>query len=154
MTTNLNERMVKIILPNILGYERIAMASSASFAKMFDFSFERIEDLKTIVAEAAINAMQHGNKGCTDSVVTVTIRFKNNAIHVAVTDQGEGIAEVPPKPDINRIMNQLDPPVGFGVFLIQELADGVEFNLDTDNGHCVNIVVKKDSNQVEDAARK
>ena len=29
-----------------------------------------------------------------------------------------------------------------------------EFNIDTDNGHCVNIVVKKDSNQVENAARK
>ena len=147
MATNLNERMEKIILPNILGYERVAMASSASFAKMFGFSFERIEDLKTIVAEAAINAMQHGNKGCSDSEVTVTIRFKDNAIHVAVTDQGDGIAEVLPKPDINRIMNKLDPPVGFGVFLIQELADGVEFNIDTGNGHCVNIVVKKDPNR-------
>ena len=51
-------------------------------------------------------------------------------------------------------MKKQDPPVGFGVFLIQELADGVEFNIDTDNGHCVNIVVKKDSNQVENAARK
>ena len=100
MATNLNERMVKIILPNILGYERIAMASSASLAKMFGFSSERIEDLKTIVAEAAINAMQHGNKGRTDSEVAVTIRFKDNAIHVAVTDQGDGIAEVLPKPDI------------------------------------------------------
>ena len=139
--------MVKIILPNILGYERIAMASSASLAKMFGFSSERIEDLKTVVAEAAINAMQHGNKGRMDSEVAVTIHFKDNAIHVAVTDQGDGIAEVLPKPDINRIMNKLDPPVGFGVFLIQELADGVEFNIDTDNGHCVNIVVKKDSNR-------
>jgi serine/threonine-protein kinase RsbW len=154
MATNLNERMVKIILPNILGYERIAMASTASLAKMFGFSSERIEDLKTVVAEAAINAMQHGNKGRMDSEVAVTIHFKDNAIHVAVTDQGDGIAEVLPKPDINRIINMQDPPVGFGVFLIQELADGVEFNIDTDNGHCVNIVVKKDSNQVENAARK
>jgi serine/threonine-protein kinase RsbW len=121
---------------------------------MFGFASERIEDLKTIVAEAAINAMQHGNKGHADSEVTVTIRFKDNAIHVAVTDQGDGIAEILPRPDIDRIMNNLDPPVGFGVFLIQELADGVEFNKDTGNGHCVNIVVKKDSNQVEDAARK
>ena len=154
MATHLNARTVKIILPNILGYERIAMASSASFAKMFGFASERIEDLKTIVAEAAINAMQHGNKGHADSEVTVTIRFKDNAIHVAVTDQGDGIAEILPRPDIERIMNNLDPPVGFGVFLIQELADGVEFNKDTGNGHCVNIVVKKDSNQVKDAARK
>jgi serine/threonine-protein kinase RsbW len=144
MAINLNERMVKIILPNIIGYERIAMASSASLAKMFGFSPERIEDLKTVVAEAAINAMQHGNKGRADSEVTVTILFKDNAIQVAVTDQGEGIAEILPKPDIERIMNNQDPPIGFGVFLIQELADEVEFNQDNDNGHCVNIVVKKD----------
>jgi len=57
MATNLNERFVRVILPNMIGYERIAMASSASFAKMFGFSAERIEDLKTVVAEAAINAM-------------------------------------------------------------------------------------------------
>lgn len=145
MTTNLNERMVKIILPNILGYERIAMASSASLAKMFGFSSERIEDLKTIVAEAAINAMQHGNKGRGDAEVVVTIGFKDNAIHVKVADQGEGIAEVLPKPDIERIIDNLDPPVGFGVFLIQELADEVEFNLDTESGHSVNIVVKKET---------
>jgi len=154
MTTNLNERMVKITLPNILGFERIAMASSASLAKMFGFTSGRIEDLKTIVAEAAINAMQHGNKGRTDSEITVTIGFKDDAVHVAVTDQGDGFAEIFPKPDIDQIINNLDSAVGFGVFLIQELADEVEFNAETESGHCVNMVVKKDPNQVEDAAGK
>jgi len=137
--------MVKITLPNIVGYERIAMASSASLAKMFGFSAGRIEDLKTIVAEAAINAMQHGNKGCTDSEITVTIGFKDNAIHVAVTDQGDGIAEVLPKPDIDQVMSNPDFQIGFGVYLIQELADEVEFNTDTESGHCVTIVVQKNS---------
>jgi len=146
--------MVKITLPNILGFERIAMASSASLAKMFGFSSGRIEDLKTIVAEAAINAMQHGNKGRTDSEITVTIGFKDDAVHVAVTDQGDGFAEIIPKPDIDQIISNLDSVVGFGVFLIQELADEVEFNAETESGHCVNMVVKKDPNQVEDAAGK
>ena len=144
MTTQLNAPPVKIILPNILGYERIAMASSASFAKMYGFSSERIEDLKTIVAEAAINAMQHGNKGREDSEVVVTLGLKDNAIHVEVSDHGDGISEVLPKPDIERIMNNQDPPIGFGVFLIQELADEVKFNLDTDSGHRLTLVVKKD----------
>ena len=145
MATNINDRMVKITLPNIMGYERIAMASSASLAKMFGFSAGRIEDLKTIVAETAINAMQHGNKGRTDSEITVTIGFKDNAIHVAVTDQGNGFEEILSKPDIDDIMSNPDSPIGFGVFLIQELADEVEFNTDTESGHCVTIVVKKDS---------
>ncbi len=127
----------------MVGYERIAMASLASYARMFDFSPERIEDLKTIVAEAAINAMQHGNKGRPDAVVTVDLNFKDDAIQIMVTDEGNGIQELLPKPDIDRILAELDPPIGFGVFLIQELADEVEFNLDTDKGHCLRMVVKK-----------
>jgi serine/threonine-protein kinase RsbW len=62
MPTSFNDKAVEIVMDNKLGYERVAMACAASFAKMMGFSDERIEDLKTVVAEAAINAMQHGNK--------------------------------------------------------------------------------------------
>ncbi len=145
LTTNPDQQKVIIILPNIIGHERVAMASSASFAKMYGFSSARIEDLKTVVAEAAINAMQHGNKGREGAEVVVTLRYKDNAIHVEIADQGDGIAEVLPKPDIEKIMNNQDPPIGFGVFLIQELSDEVEFNLKSESGHSVNIVVKKNT---------
>ena len=143
MSSNLNERVVKIILPNTIGYERIAMASLASFAKMFDFPSDRIEDLKTVVAEAAINAMQHGNKGRMDALVTIATSFKDDALRISVIDEGDGINEVLPKPDIDRIIDELDPPSGFGVFLIQELADEVEFNADSDEGHCLRMIIRK-----------
>lgn len=136
--------MVKIILPNIPGYERVAMASSASLAKMYGFSSERIEDLKTIVAEATVNAMLHGNKGQEDLEVIVAIGFNENAIQVDVFDHGNGITEVLPKPDIEKIINNQDSPIGFGVFLIQELADEVEFNRHTESGHKLRMVIKKD----------
>ena len=145
MAANLKKRMVKIFLPNILGYERIAMASSAAFAKMHGFSSERIEDLKTIVAEATINAMQHGNNGREDLEVIVAIRYNDNAIQVEVFDHGNGITAVLPKPDIERIINNQDSAIGFGIFLIQELADEVEFNLDTKIGHKLKMVIKKHS---------
>ena len=67
MGLNLNERIVKVILPNMLGYERIAMASLASFAKMYDYPPKRIEDLKTVVSEAAIK------------FVGATLKVKTNA---------------------------------------------------------------------------
>lgn len=143
MGSNLNERVVKIILPNMVGYERIAMASVASFAKMFNFSSDRIEDLKTIVAEAAINAMLHGNKGRSDALVTIATSFRDDALQISVIDEGDGIKEVLPKPNIDRIIEELDPPTGFGVFLIQELADEVEFNTDSAKGHCLRMVIKK-----------
>ena len=69
MATNVNERNIEVILPNRMGYERIAMASSASFAKMYGFSPARIEDLKTVVAEATVNAMQHGNRAAYECAV-------------------------------------------------------------------------------------
>jgi anti-sigma regulatory factor (Ser/Thr protein kinase) len=38
----------------------------------------------------------------------------------------------------------LDPPVGFGLFLIKQLADQVEFNK-IDGGHVVNMAIKMNS---------
>ena len=143
MTSSLNERVVKLTLPSTIGYERIAMSSLASFAAMYDFPAERIEDLKTVIAEAAINAMQHGNKWRPDTQVHIRFNFLDNAIQITVSDEGAGIKELLPQPDIDRIVNQLDPPVGFGIYLIRELADEVEFNAAAENGHCLKMVVKK-----------
>jgi serine/threonine-protein kinase RsbW len=143
MAKNLNDQAVKLILPNAIGYERIAMASLASFAKMYGFAPDRIEDLKTVVAEAAINAMEHGNHGRPDAAVEIEFIFYENAIRISVTDEGDGIKVDPPKPDIERIINEFDSPVGFGIYLIRKLADAVEFNTDINKGHCLTMVVKK-----------
>ncbi len=141
MNTVSHERTVEVTLTNQLGYERVAMACSESFAKMFGLPPERIEDLKTVVGEAAINAMQHGNKGRSGARVTVFMNFKNDAVNVWVVDEGEGIKHLPPKPDIERIMDNLDPPIGFGVFLIKELSDQVEFNDMINGDHEVSMSI-------------
>ena len=143
MATNLNETTIEVILPNQIGYERIAMASSASFAKMFGYSPARIEDLKTVVAEAAVNAMQHGNKGRPDGRVTVQMNLKDDTIYITVTDDGEGIKNIHPKPDIDRIIDKLDPPTGFGTFLIKQLVNDVDFNVRTEKGHGLRMTIKK-----------
>ena len=142
MTTDSHERTVEVTLTNQLGYERVAMACSESFAKMFGLPPERIEDLKTVVGEAAINAMQHGNKGRSGARVTVFMNFKNDAVNVWVVDEDEGIKHLPPKPDIERIMDNLDPPIGFGIFLIKALSDQVEFNEMVNGNHAVRVAIK------------
>jgi serine/threonine-protein kinase RsbW len=142
MSTAINQKTVEVILANQLGYERIAMACSASFAKMMGFAAERIEDLKTVVSEAAINAMQHGNKGRPDAKVAVFMNFSDDSINVCVTDEGDGIKNFPPRPDIARIIDNLDPPVGFGLLLITQLADRVEFNQMIDGGHVVKMTLR------------
>jgi serine/threonine-protein kinase RsbW len=142
MSTPLNEKSIEITLPNQLGYERIAMASAGTFGKMVGLSPERIEDLKTIVAEAAINAMQHGNKQRPDARVTISMHFKDDTIHIAVMDQGEGFKAFLPDPDIERIVNELDPPIGFGTFLIRKLADEVKVGKTPDGASVVRMTIK------------
>ncbi len=138
----MSTQTIEVRLANKLGYERIAMACSASFAQMMGMLPERIEDLKTIVSEAAINAMEHGNKGRPDAKVTVSINCQDNTIYVMVTDEGNGIKHFPPKPEIEKIIEDLESPVGFGLFLIEQLADQVEFNKEANGGHMVKMAIK------------
>lgn len=138
----LDERTVEVSLPNRLGYERIAMDCSASFARMAGLGKERIEDLKTAVSEACLNAIEHGNKGRPDARVVITMNFKEDAFSVSVMDEGEGIPEMPEEPDIDKKVANLQTPRGLGIYLIKQLTDKVEFNKKTGDGHVVRMVIK------------
>ena len=138
----LDEQTIEVDLPSKIGYERIAMQCSASFAKMVGFGPERIEDLKTVVSEACLNAMEHGNKEDPNTRVTVKMNFNDNSITVFVKDEGTGVQKFPGDPDIRKKIEKLEPPRGLGIFLIKELADQVEFNQMTKNGHVVRMVIK------------
>ena len=59
--TNVKSTSVEVRLPSRLGYEKVAMSTAAAVAKLMGFKPERVEDLKTAVAEACINAIEHGN---------------------------------------------------------------------------------------------
>jgi serine/threonine-protein kinase RsbW len=133
---------VEMVLPNEIGYERVAMACSAAFAQMMGMAPDRIEDLKTVVAEAAINAMEHGNLGRSDARVTVSIRHADGALQVAVTDEGRGITTVVPEPDIEQLIENMGEPVGFGMFLINQLSDAVEFDTGANGGHTVRMTLR------------
>src|SRR5210317_699704 len=90
-----DERTVEVDLPNVNGYERIAMECSASFAKIGGLEKDRIEDLKTAVAEACLNAMEHGNKGRPDARVVVSMHLGDKDFRVSVKDEGNGISQIP-----------------------------------------------------------
>jgi serine/threonine-protein kinase RsbW len=117
------------------------MACSASFARIHGLSPARIEDLKTIVAEAATNAIQHGNRGRSEARVTIMLKLTANVLNVKVTDEGRGFKDEIKDPDIDRIIAMIDEPVGFGVFLIRNLADRVEFNILPEGGHVVEMLI-------------
>ena len=106
MTQALTKQNIEISLPSQMGYERIAIASSAALAKMGGFPAARIEDLKSAVAEACINAMQHGNQWRLESRVVVNMTLSDDRVVISVTDQGSGVSEVPEYPGITKIIEE------------------------------------------------
>jgi serine/threonine-protein kinase RsbW len=142
MVRMLDGQTIEVSLPNKLGYERIAMDCSASFARIVGFVSDRIEDLKTAVSEACLNAIEHGNKARPDARVIVTMNYKDGVLSISVVDEGEGIEEFPEEPDILEKIENLETPRGLGIFLIKRLVDQVEFNKMTSEGHMVRMLIK------------
>ena len=143
MVRMVDEQIIKVNLPSRLGYERIAMESLASFAKIVGFVSERVEDLKTAVAEACTNAIEHGNRGRPHARVIVTMNYEGGVLSVSVVDEGEGIEEFPEEPDILKKVQNLQTHRGSGISLIKRLVDEVEFNKMTSEGHMVRMIIKR-----------
>ena len=141
----LDDRTVEVNLPNVSGYERIAMECSASFAKIGGLVKERIEDLKTAVAEACLNAMEHGNRDHPDSRVIITMYLGDKNFKVSVMDAGDGMSVIPQDIDIKRKVEGLEAPNGLGLYLIQQLVDQVEFKKMNGGGHVVKMVLRMEN---------
>ena len=142
MTQTLDKRTIEINLPSKVSYERVAMASSATLARIGGLPPARIEDLKSAVAEACINAMQHGNKWRPEARVVANMNFRDDTFIVSVMDQGDGMPEIPEYQGIVRIIEKNESPKGLGVFLIRQLVDQVKFNQMTPEGHMVIMEIK------------
>src|SRR5580698_8579813 len=140
---------VEVRLPTRMGYEKVAMSTAASVAKLMGFPEDRIEDLKTAVAEACINAIEHGNRLNEKLSVGVVLRADTDALEVKVLDDGKGISSQPAKPDIDRKMHGEEDPRGMGMFLIQALVDEAEWVRGADgNSSYVRLVIKLDKGAV------
>jgi serine/threonine-protein kinase RsbW len=134
---------VEISIPNRMGYEKIAMACAASYAKILGLRDDRIEDLKTAVAEACINAIEHGNSGRGNAEVVVLMTAGDDRLVVWVADEGKGLSAIPPDPSIEKKLDNQEPPRGFGLFLMRNLADEVSFDRIKDTGHAVRMTFKR-----------
>ncbi len=136
---------VEVRLPSRMGYEKVAMGTAAAMAKLVGFPPERVEDLKTAVAEACINAIEHGNRLNEKLSVGVVLSAGPDELEVKVMDDGKGMDKQPDKPDIDKKMLGEEDPRGMGMFLIQALVDEAEWVTGTD-GHSsyVRLVIRLD----------
>ena len=118
---------VEVRLPSRMGYEKVAMGTASAMAKLIGFPADRIEDLKTAVAEACINAIEHGNRLNEKLSVGVVLSAVDDQLEVKVIDDGKGMTRQPEKPDIDSKMHGEEDPRGMGMFLIQALVDEAEW---------------------------
>lgn len=131
---------LELHVPSIPGFEKVAMDFAASVAKMMKFSDDRIDDLKTAVAEACLNAIEHGNNMDASIKVGISLKVEESKLQVAVQDAGTGIGQVSP-PSIERTIARKLRPRGWGIFLIKSLMDEVEFETTPGKGNVVRMVV-------------
>ena len=143
--SELKPTTVEVRLPSRLGYEKVAMSTAAAVAKLVGLRPDRIEDLKTAVAEACINAIEHGNRLNEKLSVGVVLSASDDVLEVKVIDDGKGMKSQPPRPDIDRKMHGEEDPRGMGMFLIQALVDEAEWVAGTDGkSSYVRLVIRLD----------
>jgi serine/threonine-protein kinase RsbW len=136
---------VEVRLPSRMGFEKVAMSTAASVAKLMGFREDRVEDLKTAVAEACINAIEHGNRLNEKLSVGVVLSASVDSLEVKVIDDGKGMSRQQATPDIDRKMLGEEDTRGMGMFLIQALVDEAEWVAGT-NGKSsyVRLVIRLD----------
>lgn len=139
---NKNMSSIELRLPSRLGYEKVAMGTAASVARLMGFGDERIEDLKTAVAEACINAMEHGNKLDESLIVGVILSMDATSLEVKVLDSGAGPPGSVHTPDIDKKMHGEEASRGMGMFLIQALVDEAEWVSSPPSGSYARLVIR------------
>ena len=133
--------VIELAVPSRLGLEQVAIDAAAALAKLMGFSEDRIEDLKTAVEEACINAIEHGNQENANVKVLVELIADDSKLQVDVHDQGKGVQGRIEKPDIDAKIAGKQTARGWGLFLIQSLMDEVEFAWSPETGNVTRMVI-------------
>jgi serine phosphatase RsbU (regulator of sigma subunit)/anti-sigma regulatory factor (Ser/Thr protein kinase) len=116
--------LAEFTLPSEPGNEREAMERVEHAVENVGLDQARMDRLKTAVAEATMNAMEHGNEYRADRPVSIRVLHSPGRLRVQVTDRGESI-ERPEhvQPDIEAKLEGRQKPRGWGLFLIEKMVD-------------------------------
>lgn len=104
--------------------EREVMDIVAGFVSELGITGTKLERVRTAVAEATMNATEHGNRYQAELPVEIGIFSIESAVLIKITDQGGGRdAPVAAKPDIEAKLAGMQSPRGWGLFLIESMVD-------------------------------
>jgi len=137
------ERMIELRLPSRLGYEKVAMDTASSLARRMGFEPDRIDALRTAVSEAVTNAIEHGNERDSTMKVMVMLTARPDELVISVADQGLR----PLKQEQTQLTPRIEDSLqkqdkgGWGIWLIRELMDEVEFTTAPSGGNQIRMVI-------------
>jgi anti-sigma regulatory factor (Ser/Thr protein kinase) len=118
------QQVIEFDVPSAEGNERLALARVATIVAPLAIAEARLEQLKTAVGEATMNAMEHGNGYRADQPVTIRVLTGAASVRIQITDRGGAPAEREVEvPDIEAKIAGLQRPRGWGLFLIQNMVD-------------------------------
>jgi serine/threonine-protein kinase RsbW len=127
--------LAELSVPSEPGNERHATEVVAGAIKNVGLAGQRLERLKTAVAEATMNAMEHGNHYRPEMPVKIRVLSSEADLVVRITDQGGSPVPDPDQeaPDLEAKLEGLQTPRGWGLFLIKNMVD--EMNVTSDESH-------------------
>lgn len=139
--SNRPEQRISFELPSKPGNERRAMEQVAEWVAPLGLPAAKIDRLKTAVAEATMNAMEHGNHYNEDKPVLIEVSRDERSLTISVTDRGGG-RPIPDAetPDLTAKLAGQQSPRGWGLYLIQNMVDEVRVVAD-DTHHTVMLVI-------------
>ncbi len=134
--------LAELSVPSEPGNECRATEQVAEAVGPLGLAPGRLERLKTAVAEATMNAMEHGNKYRPEVPVEVQVWLLEQCLLVRITDQHSGL---PPSldaetPDLEAKLEGLQTPRGWGLFVIKNMVDEVRVSGNPDH-HTVELVL-------------
>jgi serine/threonine-protein kinase RsbW len=127
--------LAELSVPSEPGNERLAMERVAQVVKGLGLSEQRLERLKTAVAEATMNAMEHGNRYRPEVPVIIEMLSSGADMLVRINDQGRSLVPNPDTevPDLETKLEGMQTPRGWGLFLIKNMVD--EMHITSDEVH-------------------
>jgi len=130
-----------------LGNEREAADRVVDAVSPLDLPLSVRERIRTVVAEATMNAIEHGN-GCRAEVpVRLAVTACPSSLTVRIVDQGG--AEALPEteaPDIEAKLAGLQTPRGWGLYLMRAMVDGLEVTSDGEE-RTVELTIRLDNDK-------
>lgn len=120
---------IELMIPSELGYEKVARDTIGTLGRRMGFDPERVEDLRTALSEACINAIEHGNQKQSHRRIRVVCTISANRMVIVVSDEGLRFhpASLQEPASIEEKLAGLASARGMGLMLIGQLVDECGF---------------------------